>query len=242
MKKTISALSVAMFVLTMTPAVFAANDREPVRAQVGQNTVVESTGEYIKNRVRTLENETEEGEKTRIREEVVARVKNKAELAIQAAVNRYNKVKNQVQNSNLTDEEKAAVGATIDAQVQALNTLKNEVQVAKSVEEVKNVMTKLKTRFKYSLGLVRQSIKGVYEDRLSNIAEKIQIPYEKILKQVELLSDSDEKDNLLTELSTANSLIVSAQSKIESGELDLAKADLISARAILVSAVTSLKN
>jgi hypothetical protein len=103
-------------------------------------------------------------------------------------------------------------------------------------------MTKLKTRFKYSLGLVRQSIKGVYEDRLSNIAEKIQIPYEKILKQVELLSDSDEKDNLLTELSTANSLIVSAQSKIESGELDLAKADLISARAILVSVVTSLKN
>jgi hypothetical protein len=242
MKRTTYLTVLALLVLSVSPTAFAVNNKDLARAEVSDSATVESTGDFVKSRARLLEDQTEEGEKTKLREEIVEKVKTKAELAIQAAVNRYNRVRTQVQNSNLTDEEKSAINATLDAQIQALNTLRNEVQVAQDVDEVKNVMTKLKTQYKYSLGLVRQAIKGVYEDRLSNIAEKIQIPYEKLLERVGALQDSGVKTDLLSKLTAVNDLIVSAQDKIIAGELDSAKDDLASARTILVSVVTALNN
>lgn len=248
MKKLSISLVVVLLALAVVP-VFSVVSAQQVRnqaveveedADTSDDTV---TGTEEKNRVRVSEDDSNASENAvKSREEATLRIKEKVENAIANAVRRYERVKTQVQNCNLTDEEKTAILEKVEAQITAMNTLENQVKVAETAEEVKNVMTQLRTRFKYSLGVVRQAVKGVYEDRLTNVSEKINSVYEKIEARVEALPDGGEKDDLTALLSEAKVLIDSADAKLAEGDLVGAKEDYIDAHAVLHEIVETLNS
>ncbi len=206
-----------------------------------QDDEVESTGEYVKKRNREMENSTDT-EKEKKRAEIAERVQEKSMHAMQNAIKRYERVKTQVQNSNLSETEKADIVAKLDTQISSMNALKIQIENAKTYDEVKNIMTQLKTRFKYSLGVVRQSIKGVFEDRLENILEKITTVYTRTSEKVDALPKSETKDDLSASLSQIQDLLVSAKTNIENNNPTQTKKDLTDARELLVNVVKSLKN
>jgi len=237
--KILSMIVLALF-LVITPATLAANRGESTKTQDSKEKKFQSTGEYVRDRVRLM-NDPDKEKKEKAQEEAIIRLKERGNHAIQMAISRYERVRIQANNSNLTEEEKTKIEEVINAQIQSLADLRIELEATESFEETKAIIKKIRTGFKYSLGLVRQSVKGVYEDRLNNIIEKIQTSYQKISERVDSLEDSELKEALLAELSVANALIVSAQEKISAGNLVGARADLVSAREVLVSVVVKLK-
>ncbi|MDD3481127.1 MAG: hypothetical protein PHW75_02810 [Patescibacteria group bacterium] len=247
MKKLSIAIIAILLGLAFLP-VFSTVNAQQVRNQVVEveeetEDETDTTGTEVKTRVRVSEEDSNASDNaTKTREEAIERIKEKAENAIANAVRRYERVKTQVQNCNLTDEEKTQIVEKIDTQITAMNTLTNQVQVAQTADEVKNVMTQLKTRFKFSLGVVRQAVKGVYEDRLTNVSEKINAVYEKIEARVTALPEGDEKDDLVSLLSEAKILIESADAKLAASDLVGAKEDYVDAHAVLHEIVELLNS
>jgi hypothetical protein len=121
-----------------------------------------------------------------------------------------------------------------------MNELKTQVQAAVTVEEVKAVMVQVKTRFKYSLGLVRQEIKGVHTDKLNEIVGKLTSLHEKLTAKVSAMADGEEKTSLDLLLSKAESFIANAKAKITAGNLEDAKEDLESAKETLKEVASKL--
>jgi hypothetical protein len=160
-------------------------------------------GEYVENRVKELK-EAKDEDKDEIRKDVLTKVKERANKAIANAIKKYEKVKEKVREAeNITEDKKTEIIAKIDAQIASMNELKTQVQAAVTVEEVKAVMVQVKTRFKYSLGLVRQEIKGVHTDKLNEIVGKLTSLHEKLTAKVSAMADGEEKTSLDILLSKA---------------------------------------
>jgi hypothetical protein len=183
------------------------------------------TGEYVQTHVKELK-EAKEEDKEDIRKD---------------AIKKYEKVKEKVgEAENITEEKKTEILAKIDAQIASMNELKTQVQAAVTVEEVKAVMIQVKTRFKYSLGLVRQEIKGVHADKLNEIVGKLTNLHEKLTVKVAAMTAGEEKTSLELLLSKGESFIVNAKAKITSGDLEDAKEDLESAKETLKEVASKL--
>jgi hypothetical protein len=195
--------------------------------QVGE--VVESTKEYIQKRVEEMK-AMKEADRAAAKEASLARIKTRVEAMIANAVRRYERVLTQVEKAEgLSEVEKAAVSEKISAQIDAMNTLQGQVAEATTVEELKSIMVQVKSKFKFSLGLVRQAISGVYEDRLGNVAEKLVNVYTKLFEKVSALSDGEEKEELSALLAETQTLLTEAEANIEAGEFVVAKDNLVKA-------------
>jgi len=243
MNKKLLLIPAFVMILALVPASSSAL-KSQARVQVVPETEEQETppeGTNLNNGVKAQVSEDEEIEDvTKNKEEKIERIAQKALHAIDSAIRRYERVRLQVEKSSLKEGQKEQVLATVEAQIQSMNTLRNQVKIAETAEEVKNVMTQLQTKFRYSLGLVRQAVKGVYEDRLENISEKINLVYEKIASKVSELSESDSKDELMALLAEARILIDSADAKLESGDLEGAASDYQSAHSTLHEIVVIL--
>jgi hypothetical protein len=200
----------------------------------------ESIGSYVREKVKNLKNENA-ATRVQVKAEITIKVRERLEKMIQNAVQRYEKVKTQVENSDLTEEEKDVILGQLDEQIAKLNLLAAEVEGVTDVAELKAALQKVRTGYKASLGLVRQSIKGVYEDRLTKISEQIEVPYTKISERVETLEEGDLKEELRQQLAEARGYIDSAMESMEAGNLFEAKEYLVSAKEALKQVVLMLK-
>lgn len=201
----------------------------------------ETIGSYVREKIKNLKNENA-ATRVKVKAEITIRVRERLEKMIQNAVQRYEKVKTQVENSDLTEEEKDVILGQLDEQIAKLNLLATEVEGVTDVAELKAALQKVRTGYKASLGLVRQSIKGVYEDRLTKISEQIEIPYTKLSERVEALEEGDLKVELTQQLAEARGYIDSAMESMESGNLFEAKEYLVSAKEALKQVVLMLKS
>lgn len=201
----------------------------------------ESIGDFVRGKTKNLKNE-DAATRVKVKAEITVRVRERLEKMIQNAVQRYEKVKTQVTNSDLTEEEKDVILGQLDKQIAKLNILATEVGDVTDVAELKASLQKVRTGYKASLGLVRQSIRGVYEDRLTKISEQIEVPYTKISERVESLEEGGLKEELRQQLVEARGYIDSAMESMESGNLFEVKEYLVSAKEALKQVVLMLKS
>jgi uncharacterized protein YqgV (UPF0045/DUF77 family) len=219
-----------------------AKAEEAVVATDATEDVTEKTSEYVKSRIEEMK-EMKAAAKVTATEAVVERVRARVEAMIQRAVQRYEKVQTQVRTAEgLTSEEKTAIEAKVTAQIEAMNTLRIQVQAADTAEELKNVMTQVKTRFKFSLGLMRQTVSGVFEDRLNVVLTKLTDVYTRLSEKVALLPVGDGKTELSALLAEAQASLSEAKVNIDADDLTSAKEDLLAARDNLHLVAEALTN
>lgn len=202
----------------------------------------EKTSDYVKARIQELK-DAKDTAKAELSATLMANIQTRVEAMIQNAVRRYERVQTQIQNAEgLTDAEKAELQTKVTAQIEAMNTLRTQVQAATTTTELKNVMTQVKTRFKLSLGLMRQAVSGVFEDRLNTALTKLTDVYTRLDEKVTALPDGDEKTELSALLAEAQSLLSEAKVNIDGGELETAKENLMDARDNLHEVAEALQN
>jgi hypothetical protein len=206
------------------------------------NEVTERTGDYVRNKIEEMK-ALQEAQKAAAKEEVLEKVRKRVVAMIENAVRRYEKVQTQVTNAEgLTEEEKTGIQEKITAQLEVMTNLKATVEEAETVAELKEAMTQVKSRFKLSLGLVRQAVSGVYGDRLDNILTKISGVYDKLNTKVEALADGEEKTELQALLSEAQVSLSGAKTYIDANDFIKAKGNLTNAHENLTEVADSLRN
>jgi chemotaxis regulatin CheY-phosphate phosphatase CheZ len=200
----------------------------------------ENMSSYVRTQAQEMKKLNEE-KKVQKRAEVTARVKERLQFVVQNAIKRYERVITQVNNSNIDEEKKPEIISQIEAQIEKLNALLVELENVNDITELKNVMKQVRASHSASLGLVRQSISGVYEDRLNKVVEKMNIAVERVSGRVEAMEDGERKDYLKTQVAEAQELIGESLTSIESGNLMEAKENLLAARIILIQIVEELR-
>lgn len=210
-------------------------------AEQAEAPVYNGVAGYVRNELESMGTKSA-SEKEAATEAILERLRERVEAMVQNAIRRYEQVQTQVKNAEgLTDAEKEAVQARIMTQIQAMNTIRTQLREADTVQEMKQVMAQVKTRFKFSLGEVRQAVKGVFKARLEKILTNLTTVYGKLETKVSALSDGDTKTELEALLAEAQASLTSAKTNIEAGELEAAKADLVNAHKVLVEVVGGLK-
>lgn len=252
MKKSILILFVTFVVLVGLPLASvdavgnSRNQVNPSSSQGATETESEDSddsnnlGNYLKNKGQEMKLQNEQ-KKDQVRAEVTERVKERLQFVIQNAVNRYERVKAQVNNSNLTEEEKLEINNQIDAQIEKLDVLLAELDQIEDIAELKSVMKQVRSGFKISLGVVRQSVKGVYENRLTDVVERINVAFGRVSERVESLEEGDRKELLRERIAVVQELINEAVASIESGNLMEAQENLVLARTELREIIEEIR-
>lgn len=239
-KKKYILLSAVLTLLFVAPAYAAQTQKPSTRAEEAR-VAAESVGEYVQSRVQEMK-QMRDAEKAAATEKVLERVRDKVRAMIENAVRRYERVEIQVENAKgLTTEEKSEMAEKISAQIEAMNTLKAEVQEAETVTELREVMSQVRSRFKLSLGLVRQAVSGVYEDRLEKVSARLGSVYENLTEKVDELDEGEEKQGLQSILAEAQVALADAEANIAEKEFVLAKQNLTTAHENLKKVAEGLK-
>ena len=220
------------------------NDRsEKVRVQQMSEVVEDeeqSIGDYVREKTKNINSENA-AKRVQIKAEVTMRVRERLQFMIQNAVKRYERVITQIRNSNLEEDEKEKAIAQIEVQIEKLNLLSEELEEVTDVSQLKAALQKVRTGYKASLGLVRQSIKGVYEDRLTKVVERLEDAHKKLSEQVMTLEENESKEELTLKLDEAQEKINMAKENIEANDLFVAKEYLSEAREILLQILITIK-
>lgn len=198
-------------------------------------------GDYVKERTKNIK-EKDAAERAKIRAEVTLKIQERLKAVIEKAIKRYEKVKIQIQNSNLSEEEKNKVTVQLDEQIVKLNLLLVEVDGIENVNELRTTIKRVRADFKVSLGLVRQSIKGVLEDRLNEIVEKLERAHTRSSEVVAGLPEGAQKEELKILLKEAETQIEVAKNYINMGSFFEARESLGLARESLSEVALSIND
>lgn len=237
-------ISILMLIPVFGVSATSPNDRsEKVRVQQMSEVVEDeeqSIGDYVREKTKNINSENA-AKRVQIKAEVTMRVRERLQFMIQNAVKRYERVITQIRNSNLEEDEKEKAIAQIEVQIEKLNLLSEELEEVTDVSQLKAALQKVRTGYKASLGLVRQSIKGVYEDRLTKVVERLEDAHKKLSEQVMTLEENESKEELTLKLDEAQEKINMAKENIEANDLFVAKEYLSEAREILLQILITIK-
>lgn len=231
MKKTVMMVVAALILVPVLA--FAATERT-VRASESTNEIQAKVQELKTARV---------GMRETIKAEILEKTKKVAMKAIDRSLSRYQKVADRVSEMpNISETEKAGVRMQIAADIEKLKLLKARVEAATTVEEVRSVMTELRTTLKVSKTAVAAKVDAIHATRLQGVTTKLTTILEKLSAKVSDLKNSGKNVAELEVIeASAKSKIETARTLIAANKLPEAKESILEARKSLIELAQKIK-
>lgn len=198
------------------------------RTSYGENA------EGIRQRIQDLKTERAELKEKR-RLETAEAAKKVATKRIENLIKRYNAMVTRIEKmSSIDAEQKALVTTKIKAQIANLEALKAELASAKTVDEVKAVMAKVKEQAKKGQELVKEVVAAIHASHYTKVAERLL----EILAKLEPKATTPEMDKMVISIKAK---IDTAKVNITEKKFDEARKNLQSARLEMVKLAGEIK-
>lgn len=237
--KKILVLIATVSVLVLMP--FLANGQVQSQDQTQTKTYSEDA-DGVRERIRNL-NQVRETLREQEKEEIGEAAKRVGARLVDNLAKKYTALENRITNITvLSEAQKTALKADIQAEVVKLDGLKVELAAATDIESVKLVTAKIRTQVRTSQGIVKGIVQAIHLNHYANLLERLNTVYDKLAEKItKLKADGTDTATLEVSLSNVKTQLTAAKASIEDENVDESRAALQEARLSMVKLAKDIK-
>ncbi|MCL5094251.1 MAG: hypothetical protein M1355_03910 [Patescibacteria group bacterium] len=171
------------------------------------------------------------------------KVKQATIKAINATIEKLNRIKARVANMTvISEEEKSSLYEKISGRIETLNAKIEEVNAATTVEEVKAVFAGGQKEIRNTVDIVKDIVASIHKTHLLNIITKLETLMATLEGQINQIPDAAKKATAQGYLDAAKAAIANAKVQITAGKLKEARDAIKEAHSNLVKLKNIEKN
>lgn len=196
----------------------------------------------VRGRIRDF-SQVRETLKEQAKQEIGEAAKRVGARHIDNLTKKYTALENRITNMTvLSEAQKTALKADIQAEVTKLDSLKAELAAATDIESVKSVTAKIRTQVRTSQGIVKGIVAAIHLNHYANALERLNNVYDKLAERIaKLKTGGTDTATLEVALANVKTQLTAAKTTIDSEKVSESRTALQEARLAMVKLAKDIK-